>query len=88
VHGLPPLCIIHGTGDAVIPYHQSERLAAALQAEGQPYELHIYRDTGHYPGINDPDPDTESMYNQMVRFFAEQLDGAVTTEKGKANAPL
>ena len=83
VRGLPPLCIIHGTGDMVIPYDQSERLAAALQAEGQPYELHIYRDTGHYPGIYDPDPDTEAMYRQMVLFFAKYLDGLTTTKEGE-----
>jgi hypothetical protein len=62
--GLPPLCVIHGTGDAVIPH--------TAQA-GQPYELHIYRGTGHYPGIDDPDPDTEAMYYDMVRFFAQRL---------------
>lgn len=83
VRGLPPLCIIHGTGDAVIPYQQSERLAASLQAEGQPYELHIYPDTGHYPGIYDPDPDTEDMYQRMVQFFAERTGQDTTTRKGK-----
>jgi dipeptidyl aminopeptidase/acylaminoacyl peptidase len=80
VQGLPPLCIIHGTGDMVIPCEQSEQLANALQAEGQPYELHIYRDTGHYPGIHDPDPGTEDMYRQMVRFFAEQIGDAAATK--------
>jgi dipeptidyl aminopeptidase/acylaminoacyl peptidase len=71
--GLPPLCVIHGTGDAVIPYNQSERLAEMLAQAGQPHELHIYRGTGHYPGIHEPDPDTEAMYQDMVRFFARTL---------------
>lgn len=84
VHGLPPLCIIHGTGDTVIPHRQSERLADALRATGQPHELHIHRDTGHYPGIDDPDPDTELMYDQMVRFFARQIDGVAAADR----APL
>jgi pimeloyl-ACP methyl ester carboxylesterase len=73
VRGLPPLCVIHGTGDAVIPYNQSERLADMLAQAGQPYELHIYRGTGHYPGIHEPDPDTEAMYQDMVGFFARTL---------------
>ena len=81
VLGLPPLCIIHGTGDAVIPYRQSERLAAALQAEGLSYELHIYRGTGHYPGIDDPDPDTEDMYQRMVQFFAQRVGQDATTKE-------
>jgi dipeptidyl aminopeptidase/acylaminoacyl peptidase len=84
VRGLPSLCIIHGTGDTVIPYQQSELLAAALQAEGLPSELHIYHGTGHYPGIDDPDPDTEAMYHQMVRFFAEQLEDSGPAEKGRS----
>jgi dipeptidyl aminopeptidase/acylaminoacyl peptidase len=73
VRGLPPLCIIHGTGDAVIPYNQSERLADMMTQAGQPHEQHIYRGTGHYPGIHEPDPDTEAMYREIVRFLAETL---------------
>lgn len=73
VVGLPPLCLVHGTGDVVVPYTQSERFAEALARAGQPYELHIY-DTGHYPGIYAPDAATEAMYVQMVSFLARELD--------------
>lgn len=82
--GLPPLCIIHGTGDVVIPYNQSERLADVLAQAGQPYELHIYRGTGHYPGIHEPDPDTEAMYQDMVRFFAQRLASGPEMSSGLA----
>jgi pimeloyl-ACP methyl ester carboxylesterase len=80
--GLPPLCLIHGTGDAVVPYDQSERLAGALARSGQPYELHIYQETGHYPGIHEPDPDTEAMYQVMVHFFADKLAPRPTLPSG------
>ncbi|MBN1581103.1 MAG: carboxypeptidase regulatory-like domain-containing protein [Anaerolineae bacterium] len=73
VQGLPPLCLIHGTGDGVIPHTQSELLAQALDDAGLPYELDIYEGTGHYPGIYAPDPDTEAMYYQMLRFFQDML---------------
>jgi pimeloyl-ACP methyl ester carboxylesterase len=73
VEGLPPLCLVHGTGDVVVPYNQSERFAAALARAGQPYELHIY-ETGHYPGIHEPDAATEAMYQQMVLFLARELE--------------
>lgn len=73
VQGLPPLCLIHGTGDIVIPHTQSELLAQALDDAGLSYELHIYKDTGHYPGIYTPDPDTEAMYYQMLHFFQNML---------------
>ncbi len=74
VQGLPPLCLIHGVGDMVIPYSQSELLAQALDAAGLPYELHIYAGAGHYPGIHAPDPDTEAMYYDMLRFFQDMFD--------------
>lgn len=72
--GLPPLCLIHGTADVVSPPEQSERLAAALDAAGQAYELHIYQDAGHYPGLYEPDAFTEAMYQVMIRFFAERIE--------------
>jgi len=71
--GLPPLCLIHGTADVVSPPDQSERLAAALDAAGQAYELHIYQDAGHYPGLYEPDAFTEAMYQDMIQFFAERI---------------
>jgi dipeptidyl aminopeptidase/acylaminoacyl peptidase len=73
VRDLPPLCLIHGTGDWVVPYNQSERFAAALARASQPYELYIY-ETGHYPGIYEPDAATEAMYQQMVLFLAKELN--------------
>jgi dipeptidyl aminopeptidase/acylaminoacyl peptidase len=72
VEGLPPLCLVHGTEDWVVPYNQSERFAAALERAGQDYELHIY-ETAHYPAIYEPDPATEAMYQQMVIFLAREL---------------
>jgi len=81
VEGLPPLCLVHGTGDVVVPYNQSERFAAALARAGQPYELHIY-ETGHYPGIYEPDAATEAMYQQMVLFLSRELDLTSVTPAG------
>ncbi len=85
VGGLPPLCLVHGTGDWVVPYNQSERLAAALARAGQPYELHIY-ETGHYPGIHEPDPATEAMYDQMVLFLARELEWGSVAPVGRVLA--
>jgi len=86
VVGLPPLCLVHGTGDVVVPYTQSERFAEALADAGQPYELHIY-DTGHYPGIYAPDAATEAMYQQMVLFLVRELDLSLVAPESRALAP-
>jgi hypothetical protein len=86
VQGLPPLCLVHGTGDWVVPYNQSERFAAMLARAGQPFELHIY-ETGHYPGIYEPDAATEAMYQQMVFFLARELDWGSVAPANKVLSP-
>lgn len=45
--GLPPVLIVHGEADAVVPISQSERLAAALRAEGDEVEFVSLPDADH-----------------------------------------
>ena len=45
--GEPPLLIIHGTADTVVPYTEAEKLVARATAVGVPYELHTLQGTGH-----------------------------------------
>jgi acetyl esterase/lipase len=43
----PPMLILHGTHDALVPYAQSEELAAALKAKGVPVWLQTLPGAGH-----------------------------------------
>ncbi|WP_246062432.1 alpha/beta hydrolase [Haloactinospora alba] len=43
----PPFQISHGTGDALVPHRQSERLHEALTAVGAPSELYLVEDYRH-----------------------------------------
>jgi acetyl esterase/lipase len=46
---VPPLCIIHGSKDKVVPYKTSRKLASQLKAAKKYYELHSLKGAGHYP---------------------------------------
>ncbi len=45
--GEPPLLIIHGTADTVVPYTEAEKLVARAEAVGITYELHTLDGVGH-----------------------------------------
>ncbi len=70
---LPPLCLIHGVQDTTVLADQSIRLADQLEALGKPYELHLYPGTGHYPGVEDPTPETADMFEKILGFFDRYL---------------
>jgi dienelactone hydrolase len=66
---LPPLCLIHGVQDTTVLADQSIRLADQLEALGKPCELHLYPGTAHYPGVEDPTPETADMFEKILGFF-------------------
>ncbi|HID61324.1 MAG TPA: hypothetical protein EYP49_01055 [Anaerolineae bacterium] len=70
---LPPLCLVHGVQDTTVLADQSIRLADRLEALGKPYELYLYPGTGHYPGVENPTPETADMFEKILGFFARHL---------------
>jgi acetyl esterase/lipase len=49
----PPFLIVHGDSDPLVPHHQSELLAAALEKAGVPVTLYTVKGGGH-GGFKDP----------------------------------
>jgi acetyl esterase/lipase len=49
----PPFLIVHGDRDPLVPHHQSELLAAALEKAGVPFVFHTVEGGGH-GGFEDP----------------------------------
>lgn len=47
VQGLPPVLILHGDADAVVPVSFANELRDAIVASGGEAELHIYEGVGH-----------------------------------------
>jgi acetyl esterase/lipase len=68
----PPILILHGTHDALVPYAQSEELAAALRANGVPVWLQTLPGSGHGgPAFEKP-----AASKLIQSFFDKHLKGA------------
>jgi acetyl esterase/lipase len=68
----PPMLILHGTHDALVPYAQSEELAAALKANGVPVWLQTLPGSGHGgPAFEKP-----TISALIQKFFDKHLKGA------------
>lgn len=68
----PPMLILHGTHDALVPYAQSEELAAALKAQGAEVWLQKLPGSGHGgPAFNKP-----ALTKLIQNFFEKHLKGA------------
>jgi acetyl esterase/lipase len=68
----PPTLILHGTHDTLVPYAQSEELAAELKAKGVPVWLQTLPGSGHGGGGFGKPQIQELMQN----FFDKYLKGA------------
>ena len=67
----PPMLILHGTHDTLVPYAQSEELTVALKAKGVPVWLQTLPNAGHGgPAFAKP-----AVLNLMVNFFDRHLQG-------------
>jgi acetyl esterase/lipase len=65
----PPMLLLHGDADALVPPTHSERLASALQHAGAPVRLELVPGGGHcFDGV-DPTPALRT----AVAFLAEHL---------------
>lgn len=68
----PPTLILHGTHDTLVPYAQSEELAAALKAKGVPVWLQTLPGSGHGGGgFGKP-----QLHELMQNFFDKYLQGS------------
>lgn len=68
----PPTLILHGTHDTLVPYAQSEELAAALKVKGVPVWLQTLPGSGHGGGgFGKP-----QIVSLMQNFFDKYLKGS------------
>jgi acetyl esterase/lipase len=71
----PPMLILHGTHDALVPYAQSEELAEALKAQGVPVWLQKLPGAGH-GGPSFGKPPVAAL---IEKFFDKYLKNADVT---------
>jgi carboxymethylenebutenolidase len=66
---LPPVLILHGDADRVVPVGEAHRLDRVLQEAGVPHEVHIYPGAGHsFVG-----PDAEDALARTLAFLDAHL---------------
>lgn len=66
---LPPVLILHGRRDTVVPVAEAEKLEAVLKQHDIPYEMKIYSDQGHhFTGLAQIDA-----VRRVVAFFRRSL---------------
>ena len=67
----PPTMLFHSRQDELVPYGQSERLAAALDEAGVPHELVLFDGSTHY--LLEESAQAIEIYDRTLDFLAERL---------------
>jgi hypothetical protein len=70
---LPPLLLVHGSGDTIVLTNQTERLHERLRALGKPVEMRLYNGMEHYLAADKADPDTVDLLERTLAFFRRHL---------------
>ncbi len=73
----PPMLLVHGDADPLVPHQQSEELYAALQKAGVEATLHIVKGGGHGTGFG---PEVNLLVEQ---FFEQHLKGKPASDGAK-----
>jgi dienelactone hydrolase len=66
---LPPVLILHGDADRVVPVNEADKLEAVLKEAGVPYDMHIYPRADHgFRGA-----DRADALKRSLEFFATHV---------------
>jgi acetyl esterase/lipase len=72
----PPLLLVHGEDDEVVPFDQSVRMAEAYRREGLPVDLIALKNAAHdfqHVGSDPSSPSVEVVHQETVDFFRRYL---------------
>lgn len=70
---LPPILLMHSRQDEIIPYQQSEILAAALTNAGVQHEDYFFDGMKHYLLATEPSPELTHLYELTLAFLRRNL---------------
>jgi carboxymethylenebutenolidase len=77
VKGLPPLLILHGDADSIVPLRFALALRDAVVASGGEAELHVYPGAGHVfnlpYSVNYSEQAAEDAHRRAIRFLRKRL---------------
>jgi carboxymethylenebutenolidase len=80
---IPPVLILHGDADRVVPVSEADKLEAVLKEAGVPYDRHIYARADH--GFRGGD--REDALKRSLAFFATHVKREAAPAAPTAEAP-
>ena len=72
---MPPLCLLHGKEDELVPFNQSVLLDQELTRQGMSHEFYAYEGLKHYFSTSADSATTQQMFQDsldcMSRFLRD-----------------
>ena len=66
LEGLPPLCLLHGKDDELVPFNQRVLLDQELTRRGMPHEFYAYEGLKHYFSTSADSATTQQMFQDSL----------------------
>ena len=83
LEGLPPLCLLHGKEDELVPFNQGILLDQELTGRKMPHEFYAYEGLKHYFSTSADSATTQQMFQDSLaclrRFWGDRREGADPT---------
>ena len=73
LEGMPPLCLLHGKDDDLVPFSQSVELDAELTRRQMPHEFYSYEGLKHYSSTSADSATTQQMFQDSVDCLRKTL---------------
>jgi carboxymethylenebutenolidase len=73
IHRLPPVLIVHGEADKIVPVSEAYSLAAFLDSIGTKYEIKTYTNAGHGFDAKKGSLEADDAMRQVVQFLDRTL---------------
>jgi hypothetical protein len=72
--GFPPVCLLHGVDDELVPYSQGVQLAEELARRDHPHEFHSYEGLSHYFSTEADNETTQQMWQDSLACLSRWLE--------------
>jgi dipeptidyl aminopeptidase/acylaminoacyl peptidase len=83
LESLPPLCLLHGKDDELVPFNQGILLDQELTGRKMPHEFYAYEGLKHYFSTSADSATTQQMFQDSLarlrRFWGDRREGADPT---------
>jgi hypothetical protein len=72
--GFPPVCLLHGVDDELVPFSQGDQLAEELERRGHPFEFYSYEGLKHYFSTSADNETTQQMWQDSLACLSRWLE--------------